>query len=196
MRRLGIALAVVAVVALVAVGLTQAGGGKSSTSGNAPSAAAASAALAGSPPPLAAIHAQAGRLLPGGARAFKARLAALRGHPVVVNKWASWCGPCRVEFAYFERLSAAEGRRIAFLGVDSSDNSSSAAAFLRQHPVSYPSYADPDLSVAGVFSGIEAFPTTAFYDANGKLQYIHQGEYLSEAKLRSDIARYAVGSYG
>jgi cytochrome c biogenesis protein CcmG, thiol:disulfide interchange protein DsbE len=193
MGRTAWALAGLAIIAAVAIGLTQAGGGKSSTSASAPSVAAASAALAGSPAPLAALHAQSGRLLPGGARAFKARLAALRGYPVVVNKWASWCGPCRVEFAYFQRLSAAEGRRIAFLGVDSSDNTASAAAFLRQHPVSYPSYTDPDLSVAAAFSGIEAFPTTAFYDARGKLQYIHQGEYLSEAKLRADISRYAAG---
>ena len=110
---------------------------------------------------------------------------------MVVNKWASWCGPCRVEFTYFERLAVADGRRVAFLGVDSSDSASSAAAFLKQHPVSYPTYADPDMEVAALFSATVAFPTTAFYDRAGRLQYIHQGEYLNAAKLRSDIARYA-----
>ena len=191
MRRVVIAVSGVAVVALLAVGLSQTGGG--SSAGAPPNAREVAAALAGSPPPLAALHAEASRLFDGGAHAVDARLHGLRGYPVVVNKWASWCGPCRVEFAYFQRLSAAEGRRIAFLGVDSSDNNASAAAFLRQRPVTYPSYRDPDLSVADVFSGIEAFPTTAFYDARGKLQYIHQGEYLSEAKLRADVARYALG---
>jgi len=191
MRRVVWIAAGAAIVAAVAVGLSQAGGSGSSSAGSPPSSRAAAAALAGSPGPLASLHADAGRLLSGGSTAFKARLAALRGYPVVVNKWASWCGPCRVEFTYFERASVALGRRVAFLGVDSSDNSKSAAAFLGQHPVPYPSYTDPDLRVASVFSGIEAFPTTAFYDAHGKLQYIHQGEYLSEAKLRSDIARYA-----
>lgn len=39
------------------------------------------------------------------AEAFKARLEALRGHPVVVNQWASWCGPCRYEFPFFQKLA-------------------------------------------------------------------------------------------
>jgi cytochrome c biogenesis protein CcmG, thiol:disulfide interchange protein DsbE len=191
MRRIAWAVVAVAVVAAIAVGLSQAGGGGGRSSGAGPSSRVAAAQLAGSPAPLAALHAQSAELLSGGPKAFKARLAALRGYPVVVNKWASWCGPCRVEFAYFQRVAAADGRRIAFLGVDSSDNDANAKKFLAEHPVSYPSYRDPDLNVASVFSGVEAFPTTAFYDAHGKLQYIHQGEYLSEAKLRSDIARYA-----
>jgi len=191
MRRIAWVAAGLAIVAAVAVGLSQAGGSGSPSAGAPPSSRATVAALAGSPGPLAALHADAGRLLSGGPSAFESRLAALRGYPVVVNKWASWCGPCRVEFSYFERLSVALGRKVAFVGVDSSDNSKSAAAFLKQHPVAYPSYSDPDLRVASVFSGIEAFPTTAFYDARGQLQYIHQGEYLSEAKLRTDIARYA-----
>jgi len=191
MRRAAWIVAGLALVAALAVGLSQAGGGGGGSAGGAPSSRAAAAALAGSPGPLRSLHGQAGALLSGGPGAFKSRLAALRGYPIVVNKWASWCGPCRVEFAYFERVSVALGRRVAFLGVDSSDNAKSAAAFLRQHPVTYPSYSDPDLRVASVFSGIEAFPTTAFYDAQGRLQYIHQGEYLSETKLRTDIARYA-----
>jgi len=191
MRQIAIVASILAVAALLAVGLTQTGSSSRSDRGPAPSAAQTAASLARSPGPLAALHAQAARLLPGGPKAFKDRLAALRGYPVVVNKWASWCGPCRVEFTYFERLAVADGRRVAFLGVDSSDSASSAAAFLKQHPVSYPTYADPDMEVAALFSATVAFPTTAFYDRAGRLQYIHQGEYLNAAKLRSDIARYA-----
>ena len=68
------------------------------------------------------LYDQADQLLPGGADAFQQRLAELRGHPVVVNKWASWCGPCREEFPWFQRLSARLGKRIAFLGVDAKDS--------------------------------------------------------------------------
>jgi thiol-disulfide isomerase/thioredoxin len=149
------------------------------------------AALAGSPPPLRALHAQAGRLLGGGAGAFRARLRELRGHPVVVNKWASWCGPCRSEFPFFQRLSSRLGKRVAFLGVDSNDSDADARSFLRRYPVSYPSYSDPDQKVARVLNATLAFPTTAFYRASGTLSYVHQGAYATQAKLREDIARYA-----
>jgi cytochrome c biogenesis protein CcmG, thiol:disulfide interchange protein DsbE len=148
-------------------------------------------ALAGSPPALRAVHAQSNRLLGGGPRAFRARLRELRGHPVVVNKWASWCGPCRSEFPFFQRLSTRLGSRIAFLGVDSNDSDADARRFLARYPVSYPSYSDPHQKVAKVFGATLAFPTTAFYRASGKLSYVHQGAYASEAKLREDIARYA-----
>jgi thiol-disulfide isomerase/thioredoxin len=157
----------------------------------APPAAQVRAKLAGAPAPLASLHGQAGELLPGGAGAFRARLAGLRGHPVVVNKWASWCPPCRQEFPYFQRVSVDLGRAVAFVGVDSNDNSSDARAFLARYPVSFPSYEDPDQKVAKVFNGHVVFPTTAYYTRTGRLEFIHQGGYASEARLREDIGRYA-----
>ena len=105
-------------------------------------------ALAGSPAPLAALHAQADRLLPGGTAAYEQRIAALEGYPVVVNVWASWCGPCRFEFPILQKLSARYGKRVAFLGVDSQDSSDAASTFLREAPVPYPSYTDPDKKIA------------------------------------------------
>src|SRR4051812_40738114 len=98
----------------------------------APRPAAAKQALAGSPAPLAELHRQANQLLGGGKSAFTARLAALRGYPVVVNKWASWCAPCRSEFPFFQRQALKRGKEIAFLGVDSNDNDGDARDFLRE----------------------------------------------------------------
>jgi thiol-disulfide isomerase/thioredoxin len=182
---------VVLLVAAVVVGLSQAGGsgGGSGKSGAAKGTAAK--ALAGSPAPLGKLHAQAGELLDGGAGAYRQRLAALRGYPVVVNKWASWCGPCRSEFPFFEKVSREQGKKVAFLGVNSSDNDASAKDFYSQFDMSYPSYKDADSHIAQVFNGVAAFPVTVFYDAHGRQRYLHQGGYTSEQRLRDDIRRYA-----
>jgi cytochrome c biogenesis protein CcmG, thiol:disulfide interchange protein DsbE len=157
----------------------------------APRPEAAAKALDGSPPPLDRLHRQANKLLGGGPGAFKARLRDLRGHPVVVNKWASWCPPCRAEFPFFQRQSIDRGRKVAFLGVDGNDNDADARKFLERFPVSYPSYKDPDLEVSAAFNAVQAFPSTAFYDSRGRLAYVHQGGYPTERKLSQDIERYA-----
>lgn len=144
-------------------------------------------------PPLRKVRAQASRLLDGGPDAFQARLAELRGHPVVVNQWASWCGPCRYEFPFLRDQAYKYGDRVAFLGVDSKDSRDEAEEFLKELPVPFPHYYDEDASIARVFRGGRAWPTTAFYDASGKLVYTHAGAYASEAKLEEDVRRYALG---
>lgn len=151
----------------------------------------ADSALAGAPAPLAKLHSQAGELLGGGRAAFEERIGKLEGYAVVVNKWASWCGPCRAEFPFFQRQSIERGRKIAFIGVNGNDNDAGAERFLSQFPVSFPSYKDPDLKVSASFNGVAAFPSTAFYDSQGELAYLKQGGYATERKLIEDIERYA-----
>jgi len=149
------------------------------------------AAFAGAPAPLASLHSQASDLLDGGRPAFEARLRDVRGYPAVVNKWGSWCGPCRAEFPFFQKQSVKRAKKVAFIGVDGMDPESGARKFLKQFPVSYPSYKDPDLKVSASFNGVAAFPSTAFYDKKGKLAYLKQGGYATEEKLAADIERYA-----
>ena len=132
------------------------------------------------------------RLLGGGPAAFRRQLAALRGKPVVVNQWASWCGPCRYEFPFFQRLSAIYRGRVAFLGVDAQDSREAAAAFLRELPTPYPHFFDPTLAISREFKGGFAWPTTAFYDARGRLTRTHPGVYASQARLAADIRTYAL----
>lgn len=191
MRRGLTALAAVALVAVVAIGLASAGGGADEPEPRLSTGPDAELALAGAPEPLAALHEQANELLGGEADAFRDRLRELRGYPVVVNKWASWCGPCRAEFPFFQGQALERGKEIAFIGVNSVDNEQDARRFLDQFPVPYPHYEDPDSEVAAVFKGVQAFPSTAFYDSEGELAYLKQGGYASEEKLVEDIERYA-----
>jgi thiol-disulfide isomerase/thioredoxin len=157
----------------------------------APAPAKQKAALAGAPAPLAKLHRQANRLLGGGPDAFSARIDGLRGFPVVVNKWASWCGPCRAEFPHFQRQALKRGKEVAFIGVDGNDNDSDAKRFLEQYPVTFPSYSDPTLKIAAQMKAVAAFPSTAIYDSKGELAYVKQGSYATEEKLAADIERYA-----
>ena len=156
-----------------------------------PSATDARRVLAGSPAPLAALHDQAGRLL-GGFAALQTRLRQLRGYPVVLNAWASWCPPCRAEFPIFAAASALYGRQVAFLGADTEDTAQDASAFLAKHPVSYPSYQTSSAALDSIAS-IEGTPTTIYIGRDGKVVFKHIGQYESEATLDEDIAHYALG---
>ena len=175
-------------LATLALALPACGGESGGGAAEAPDYAKA---LAGAPKPLAKIYEQPNQLLPGGTDAFEQRLADLRGYPVVVNKWASWCGPCREEMPWFQRLSARLGKRIAFLGVDSQDSSDAAQGFLREFPLPYPSYSDPGEEIAEAMEATIGFPATAFYDSRGGLAHVQQGQYASLDALTADIERYA-----
>jgi thiol-disulfide isomerase/thioredoxin len=186
-RQFAICLALAAIAALAGGGCG-AGGGVD-YGGQHPDYAKA---LANSPPPLAALHRQANQLLPGGSDAFDKRIAALHGYPAVVNVWASWCGPCRFEFPTLQKLSAAYGKRVAFLGVNSEDSDDAAKTFLEEAPVPYPSYTNGDGGIANELGAI-GLPATAFYDRHGKLVFLQQKPYTDDAELRADIERYALG---
>lgn len=175
---------------LAAVGLAACGGsGDRAPTGKSPDYGAA---LASAPKPLASLYAKGDRLLPGGPPAFEAQLEALRGHPVVVNKWASWCGPCREEFPYLQRLSARFGKRVAFVGVDADDSDQAARTFLGEFPLPYPSYTDPGQDISRLLGATAGFPATAFYDARGERVFVKQGQYASRRDLAADIRRYAL----
>ncbi len=118
------------------------------------------------------------------------RLSDFRGKPVWVNFWASWCGPCRHEFPFFQRVSTSTGRRVAFLGLNSGDSAAQARGFLAEFPVPYPSYEDPDERVARAVGAPANYPITIFYDERGREAFIRQGGYASERQLRDDIERY------
>ena len=194
-KRLPMVLACLGLLVLLAIGLVQLL--RSSQAALKPSGLTVGqmqARLAGSPPPLMALHAQASELLPGNARALNARLTALHGYPVVINKWASTCEPCRAESGVFQRAAVSLGREVAFIGLDSGEASrADAEHFLRSFPQSYPSYYDQSGDLGAAITDSSFTPVTVFYNRAGG-RYIRQGPYPSVAKLEGDIRRYALGA--
>ena len=185
----------IALLCVVAAPFAVAGCGSSAAGGNyGGSHPDYARALADPPAPLAALYAQHDSLLSGGTGAFERRIAQLRGYPVVVNVWASWCWPCRAEFPVLQRLSAKYGKRVAFLGIDSDDSDASAHTFLKEAPVPYPSYSDPEKRIASALHVTVGIPDTAFYDRQGQLVYLKQGPYAHPSDLEADLKRYALAN--
>ncbi|MBK5111394.1 MAG: TlpA family protein disulfide reductase [Thermoleophilia bacterium] len=140
------------------------------------------------PAALAANRAQANEILDEGS--LKPKLDELKGHPVVVNQWASWCEPCRAEFPFFRDSAEAHADRIAFLGIDMQDERSAAEDFLDEIPVSYPSIFDPSAEQIASLGGAIVSPTTAFIDEQGEVVGLFQGGYATREMLEADIDRY------
>lgn len=146
--------------------------------------------LQGAPPELAALHERAGRLVPGGREALARELARLRGRPVVVNLWASWCPPCEAELPLLQRAAAQRGTEVAFLGVDVDDRRDHARRTLAEVFLPYPSIEDPDREVLREL-GPAGLPATVFYNARGQVVNRRQGAYPDPESLARDLDRYA-----
>jgi cytochrome c biogenesis protein CcmG/thiol:disulfide interchange protein DsbE len=191
MRRAVVPLLAVALVAVLVIGLTQAGS-KTDRAATAPrfDVKAATTKLAGAKPAIAPLYRQPSAILDGGVDAFEKRIRSLRGNPLVVNKWASWCRPCRAEFPIFQQVSVEHGLDIGFMGINAGDKRPAAERFLAERPLPYPSYEDAHEEIARERKVSNYFPMTLFIDAGGKTVGTHAGEYTSVAQLEDDIQRY------
>jgi cytochrome c biogenesis protein CcmG, thiol:disulfide interchange protein DsbE len=187
MRRVLYILAAVALVAVVVIGLGQAGRDEAAAPAQTFDLEQAKQQLAGAPEPLAALYEQPNTILEDG---FEQRVKALEGHPIVINKWASWCRPCRAEFPIFQQVATARGKEVAFLGVNAADKRPAAEKFLGERPLPYPSYEDPDEDIARRLEAAKFFPMTIFVDADGDTAFVKAGEYTSTAELEADIDKY------
>jgi thiol-disulfide isomerase/thioredoxin len=94
-------------------------------------------------------------------------LAELRGHPVVINFWASWCGPCRDEAPVLAAAARRYAGRVVFLGIDHEDLTSDARHFLRRTGAPYVSVRDADDHVYTAY-GLTGTPETYYLDARGR----------------------------
>ena len=107
------------------------------------------------------------------------------GKPVVLNFWASWCAPCRVEMPSLQEASVKYNGRVAILGVNQGEELPTILEFGREFNVSYPLLADPTSDVTRLYE-VNNLPTTIFIDQNGVVRRVVLG-ILSEAVLQSQI---------
>jgi cytochrome c biogenesis protein CcmG/thiol:disulfide interchange protein DsbE len=116
-------------------------------------------------------------------------LASLRGKAVVLNFWASWCGPCKDETPLLqEAWKRWEGKDVVFVGIDVKDFRGDAKDFLARYGVTYPNVYDGKGSTVGRY-GVTGFPETYFIDASGKVRYRIAGPVEDEAELDAGIER-------
>lgn len=125
----------------------------------------------------------AGQLTAVTADEFEGILVGLRGTPVIVNVWASWCAPCRTETPLLERTWMAHADEVTILGVASKDNAAPALSFMDEFEVSYPNVFDTTGEIRARL-GLRGFPTTYVFDRDGRLQTTIVGG-LTEQRIAS-----------
>ena len=114
------------------------------------------------------------------------RISDLRGQPVVLNFWASWCPPCVAEMPYIESVHRDLGDEVAFLGMNTQDSMGPALDLVEQTGVTYELGLDPD---GDIFRGFSVFtmPMTFFINADGEIVDTHGGIF-TEQQLRDQIS--------
>lgn len=129
-----------------------------------------------------------GRLVTGEG-SLAQRLEDLRGGPVVLNVWASWCPPCREELPLFAAAASRFGARVAFLGADLEDDAESARGLLASEHLPYSSYPASAAEVSAI-APARGTPVTIYLGSSGQLLGEHIGAYASQADLDRDVRRY------
>jgi peroxiredoxin len=121
------------------------------------------------------------------------RLSDYRGTPVIVNFWATWCGPCRAEFPEFQEAAVDNAGSLVIIGVNSTstDQAESIPAFLEEFGITFPIVLDEQGDVVDLYR-VLGLPTTVFIDSNGVINEVFTGP-LNKAYIESKISELQAG---
>ena len=120
------------------------------------------------------------------------KLSELRGKPLIINVWASWCGPCRAEMGALERLSRRLGaRRVKVIGISTDDDAAAAAAFLMKSRVTFDNYLDRKLLLENML-GANTIPLTVLVDAQGRVVKKIHGYHDWDSPESAEMIRKAL----
>ena len=111
------------------------------------------------------------------------KLSDFRGKPVLLNFWASWCGPCQMEMPDFQKFYESHGDQVHFVIVNLTDGQQetveSASAFIAEKGYTFPVYYDTDIDAAAKY-GVSAVPVSYFIDAEGYFVAWAQGALTAD----------------
>ena len=116
------------------------------------------------------------------------------GQPVVLNFWASWCGPCRVEMPDLQRTSMKYNGRSAIIGINQGESAATITEFGNEFNITYPLLVDQDNRINRLYA-INSLPTTVFIDASGVVREVQIG-ILTQAVLEDRIEQLLADAGG
>ncbi len=123
-------------------------------------------------------------------------LSSLKGQVVLINFWATWCGPCRKEMPLLEQIQkkyASLG--FTMLGVNVEEDTTMMDAFLKDVPVTFPILLDPANGVSKLYN-VAAMPSTVIVDRKGNIRYLHQGYKPGDESTYQDMIRQLIRERG
>jgi thiol-disulfide isomerase/thioredoxin len=126
----------------------------------------------------------------GGGKNLK--LSEMAGNVVLINFWASWCGPCREEMPLLNAMhNKYEPLGFTVLGINVEDQADSARGFLKDFPVDFPVLLDENNQVSKLYD-VVAMPTTVVVDRDGNLRYLHKGYKSGDEKKYQEMVKKLV----
>ncbi len=115
------------------------------------------------------------------------KLSQFRGKPVLINFWATWCEPCRVELPLLVQTYQANQERLVILGINMKEDAGTVAAKVKEVGIKYPVVLDNNSDVTNRYQ-VRGYPTSLFVDKNGVIQRITVGQ-LTEDSLKASLER-------